>query len=179
MVGAKVLFDGFHLRNYEVEHLLGSVLLWQIAGFDLLGGLDGHVAEGVEEHVIDLCAEETHLSAFVGLLFRKYIETLVAISDADVSVVPEVVGMLLARGPVVLVHIDVKVAPAYADALGGAIEVAALFLQIEVAVPSPVDIAEVGQSFAHHESDHILVLCVDGLVGQGIIYGLVKVGARS
>ena len=177
VVGAKVLLDGLHLRNYEVEYLFGGVLLRQIACFNLLCGLNGDVAEGIEEHVIDLGAKEAHLSAFVGLLFGQHVETLVAVSDADVAVVPQVVGVLLVRGPVVLVHVDVKVAPAYTDALGCAIEVAALFLQVEVTVPGPVDIAEVGQGFAHHESDHILVLCVDGLVGQGIIYGLVEVGA--
>ena len=107
------------LRDEEVVHLLGGHLLRQIASLHILRGLQGHVAEHIKEVIVEHRAEEAGVGQ--ALLCRGVgrvdgVDHLVGIADAAIGNLPGVVDLIHRGTPVVLVQVDVGIAPAHTDA---------------------------------------------------------------
>ena len=145
VVVTEVLLGGGELLHEEIEHLLGTHLLGQITRLHVLGGLQGDIAEHVEHMIVEHGTEEAGVCQTglrCGILRVDGIDHLVGITNAAVGNLPRVIHLVDVGTPIVLVQVDVGVAPAHTHAgrhhilvgtlLEGVIHAKPVFYQIAI-----------------------------------------------
>ena len=167
------------LLHEEVVHLLRAYLLGQIAGFYVLSGLERHIAEHIEEMIVEHGTEEAGMSQT--LLGRRIggidgIDHLVGIADTTIGDAPGILNLADRRSPVVLMQVDVGIAPAHTDASGHHILVCTLFEQMEHAEPVFNQITVLCRSGTEQQREVGLVREVDVRLVELAIQRLVEVG---
>ena len=166
------------LLHEEVVHLLRTHLLRQIASLHILRGLQGHVAEHIKEVIVEHRAEEAGVGQALlcrGVRRVDGVDHLVGIADAAIGNLPGVVDLTDRGSPVVLVQVDVGIAPAHTRTGGNHILVCALFKQMIHTKPVFYQVAVLSGGSAEQQTEVGLVGEVDVRLIEVAIQRLLKI----